>query len=419
MLPNYIAPFRPLPWHIAPWRDTSREILLAGPAGTGKSRLAAEKVHAFLLKYPGATGVVVRKTRQSMVNSTVLFLERTIIGRDPRVIHKKAEHRFEYANGSILAYGGMADEEQREQIRGIGINAGVDIVWMEEAVRFTEDDHNEILARMRGKAAPWTQIILSTNPGAPSHWINQKMILGKMAVVYDKATPQDNPYNPKEYIETLNYLTGILRQRLLDGLWVQAEGLVYPEFDHDNIAEITDEPDPRYGIELGADDGYVDPRAILFIQHQPDKIFVFDEIYHSRHLEEVCVSEVVQRCQEITDGWNKNLAANKLLLLRLPDIAIMSPEASALRQHFKKANIPVRGADNDIVLGISTLRSLILDGNGVRILKVHPRCTNLIRELTETYRYPEGSHRDNEKPADGGDHACEALRYWAHTRAKR
>ena len=117
---NLIAVYRPLPWQIAPWRDRVAVLLLTGSAGAGKSRLAGEKLHAYLKKYPGATGVMLRKNRTAMTNSTVLFMERTVIGADPDVQHLSSKHRFEYRNGSILAYGGMADDEQREQIRSIG-----------------------------------------------------------------------------------------------------------------------------------------------------------------------------------------------------------------------------------------------------------------------------------------------------------
>ena len=77
--------------------------------------------------------LMVRKTRDSMINSTVLFLQRRIIGPDPHVTHFPTKHRFEYHNGSVLAYGGMADEAQREQIRSIGLAGGLDIAWAEEA----------------------------------------------------------------------------------------------------------------------------------------------------------------------------------------------------------------------------------------------------------------------------------------------
>jgi hypothetical protein len=211
------------------------------------------------------------------------------------------------------------------------------------------------------------------------------------------------PYNPPAYIDSLKRLTGILRQRLWDGRWVQAEGLVYSEFDLPNLCE--DEPDPEIPIEIGFDDGYVDPRAILFIQRQPTRILVFDEIYHSRHLPEVCVSEVVERCK--SNGWS------------LPEIAVGSPEAKVLQAHFRTADIPVRSRPHEIIEGVNHVRELICDGNGYRALQVHrTRCPNLLRELMEGYVYPEGSRRDNEKPLDGNEHAADALRYWAWLRGK-
>ncbi len=423
---SYIAPYKPLPWQIAPWRDKSPTLLLAGTAGTGKSRLAAEKVHGYLLKYPNAAGLAVRKTRQSMTNSTVLFLDRSVIGPDPRVRHIKSQNRFEYWNGSILAYGGMADEEQREQIRSIGIVGGLDICWMEEAVRFVEDDYNEILGRMRGQAAPWQQIILSTNPGPPSHWINQRLILGGEASTYDKARPEDNPYNPPAYIDNLKRLTGILRMRLWEGLWCQAEGLVYQEFDLDNLTD--DEPDFSLPFELGIDDGYVDPRAILFIQRKGSEILVFDEIYESRKLAEQHVKQILNIClqwspKDEPEGW-KTMGLEEAAQwcraneVQLPEIAMVSPEAKELQQRLRMADIPARKANNDIKQGIESVRELICDGNQVRTLKVNRRCKNLIRELTEGYVYPEGNRKDNEKPMDGNDHAADALRYWVHTRAR-
>src|SRR5688572_22341749 len=143
-----IGRYEPLPWQVAPWRDTSPVVLLTGSAGGGKSRVAAEKLHGFCLKYPGAMALAARKTRESMVNSTVLVLEKKIIGADPRVRHNQTKSRFEYDNGSILAYGGMKDDAQRQQIRSIGQDGGLDICWLEEANAFQEADFNEITARM-------------------------------------------------------------------------------------------------------------------------------------------------------------------------------------------------------------------------------------------------------------------------------
>lgn len=77
--------FDPLTWQVAPWRDTTPIVLLTGSAGGGKSRIAAEKLHGYCLKYPGAFALLVRKTRVSLTKGSLLFLNETVIGNDPRI----------------------------------------------------------------------------------------------------------------------------------------------------------------------------------------------------------------------------------------------------------------------------------------------------------------------------------------------
>jgi PBSX family phage terminase large subunit len=405
--PWAIAPYNPkeVPWQYEFIMDRFRVALATGSAGGGKSRAAGEKLHAYCLHYPGAMALALRKTRQSMVNSTVLFLERTIIGKDPRVKHRESKYRFEYSNGSVLAYGGMRDDDQREQIRSIGIEGGVDLIWLEEATHFDERDFEELLPRLRGTKGSFRQIMLTTNPAGPLHWIRRRLILGGQASVH-RSGAVDNKFTASEYLETLGMLTGVQKARLVDGEWVQAEGVVYAEFAEDNIVRDR-EPDPARPIELAFDDGYVDPRAILFIQRTGAEIFVFDEIYESRKLGEQHVAAIIERCEQ--KGWPK------------PELAIGSPEAVELHQQFRlKGDIAVRTLPHLVIEGIKVVRRLIVDGNGYRAIRVHERCKNLIGELSGSYIYPEeGTRRDDEKPLDGNDHAADALRYWCYARARR
>ena len=61
-----ISEFGPWDWQIEPWRNVNEVMLLTGSAGGGKSRLAGEKIHGFLLHYGGATGVISRKAEDDM-----------------------------------------------------------------------------------------------------------------------------------------------------------------------------------------------------------------------------------------------------------------------------------------------------------------------------------------------------------------
>lgn len=280
------AVFAPLPWQVPMWRDKSLVLLATGSAGGGKSRAAAEKLHAYLLKYAGATGLMLRKAREYCKASIVPFMERSVMGDDRRNITPvKSEGRFTYRNGSVLYWGGMKDDDQREALRSIGQEGGLDIVWMEEANAFSELDFEELLARMRGRAA-WPQVIMTTNPGAPSHWIYKRIIQGGEGSVYYSGA-KDNPYNPAGYIDTLNRLTGVMRSRLVEGRWVQAEGAVYDEWD-DAVHLIDPFPIPSDWRRFRSIDfGFTNPFVCQWwAMDSDDRMYLYREIYMSGRLVE-------------------------------------------------------------------------------------------------------------------------------------
>src|SRR5687768_8447033 len=99
--PEIIAPYNPLPWQVAPWRDKSQTLLLTGSAGGGKSRLAAEKINAYCWKYPGSTWLILRKAREWTSRSIVAFMWNTVMGKDGRIKFNRSEGTFYYPNGSV------------------------------------------------------------------------------------------------------------------------------------------------------------------------------------------------------------------------------------------------------------------------------------------------------------------------------
>lgn len=409
---NALAPGKPtdpfaaslLDWQRDPYADQSPILLLTGSAGGGKSRLYGQMMHRDMLLYPNAQGVILRKTRESMNNSTVLSFERTVIGKDARVKHNRGQHRFEYSNGSIIAYGGMKDEDQREQIRSIGLAGGVDRAWLEEATRFEKADFNELLARMRGTATPYTQIGLTTNPDSPTHWIKTDLIDAGLASVYFSGA-KDNIHNAPDYQAKLNMMTGIQRLRLLEGKWIQAEGVVFDNWDNGNITDEA-EYNPALPVILGVDDGYAKgadvgtasyhPRVILFAQETAQGGFnVFDEIYVTGELSEVTIANALAKPYQ------------------RPEVAYTDSSAAELRGRLWNADIMTVAATHPVHEGIKNLRRLICDGKGMRQFRIHPRCVQLSREMA-TYRYDDASRVASigePKPLKLDDHGCDASRY--------
>ncbi len=395
-------------WHAEPWADTTFLHLYTGAAGGGKSRLAAEKIHDYMKRYPGATGIMVRKTRESMNNSTVLFYYTKIASRDKSIVHHSSAHRFEYPNGSILAYGGMKDEDQREQIRGIGQDGGVDIVWCEEANKLAFEDYQELIPRLRGKAGPYQQIILTTNPDAPMHWINQKLILGKEAKVW-YSSAIDNPFNPPIYIENLKKLTGLQKQRLVDGKWVQSEGVIYDNFSMEvNVADV--QFNPNMPLLWGVDDGYAygegpgtssyHPRVFLIAQE--DGLGGMNVLAERYSTGESQYEQSFDAVQEL---------ARDLGMPDAPDVAYVDGSAAMMRGALTVRGIPNANATHVVLEGIRNLRRMISDGEGMVLFHIHPRCVKTIEEF-QTYSYDDTAQiLGDRKPIKANDHGMDTARY--------
>lgn len=289
------------------------------------------------------------------------------------------------------------------------------LIAVDELTMNPESTFHALHGSLRWPGISETKFIAASNPDGPGQqwvrrfWIENELPAemarynGQFAFVPGRAG--DNPYLDGSYMDTLESLPEMLRRAWLEGDWyVTMVGLVYGDtFSGDNIE--AREPDPAQPIELGFDDGYIDPRAILFIQRTGTEILIFDELYHSKHLAETCVQEVVEKCER--NGWQR------------PELAVGSPEAKEMQQRLRMADIPYRSLPHKIIQGIDVVRRLMKDANGYRAIKIHPRCKNLIRELSQDYRYPEtGTRSSDEVPIDENNHAADALRYWCWLRAR-
>lgn len=290
--------YHPLPWQEKPYEDQSKILLLTGSAGGGKSRVAAEKIHRNMLRYPGATGLVVRKAREFVTKSAVQLLHRKVMVDDHRVKINKSSSYFEYTNGSLLFWGGLKDDNQREAIRSMGQDGAFDFIWVEEANALSERDYLELLSRLRGTAADWRQLMLTTNPDSPMHWIKRRLIDDGEATVY-RSSAKDNPNNPDDYIDTLEMLTGVQYQRLVLGKWVAAEGQVYDDFNEEiHIIEPFDIPADwkRY---RSIDFGYRNPFVCQWwaLDHD-DRLYMYREIYMTGRT----VKEHAEQINRLSEG---------------------------------------------------------------------------------------------------------------------
>lgn len=370
-------------------------------------------LHRYMQRFPGATGLMMRKAREWTGKSLVPFMLRSVIGNSKVAVYKKSDMQFQYTNGSVIYVGGMADDNQRESVRSIGGDGGLDIVLFEEANAFAEDDLNEIIGRMRGKASDrmrgqgkgYRQIIPMTNPDAPNHWINQRLILGKEASVYYSGA-LDNPHNPPEYVQNLQKMTGILYERLVLGHWVQAEGVIFDNFSLEHNVSEEAEYNPNLPILWGVDDGYARGDGAGHANYHPRVILLAQQTAQGG----VNIFHAYMQVGELGETSITNVMA---LGYPAPDTAYIDSSAVELRQRIWNAGIQTVSSTHPVHEGIKNLRRMICDGAGVRLFKIHPRCREMINEF-QSYRYDPDSRVANvgePKPLKVDDHAVDAARY--------
>ena len=401
--------WEPLPWQIEPWRDKSPVLLLTGSAGGGKSRLAAEKIHGYCMKYPGATWLMLRKARQWCARSIVAFYDQTVIGESDSVRFNKTEGAFYYNNGSVVYSGGMLDDKQRESVRSIGGDGGLDGVWMEEANAFSRQDFEEGLARIRHTAADWQQFILTTNPDSPTLWIYKDLIQGGQASVY-YSHAIDNIYNSPQYIENLKRLTGVMHERLVLGHWVQAEGAVYPDYNPavhviDPFAIPSDWK--RY---RAIDFGYNNPFTCQWWAMDGDgALYLYREIYQTRQLVEDLAREIVR----LSEGERF--------------VATYSDHDAEDRATLERYGVHTQAAKKDVSPGIQAVGArLRVQENGKPLLFLMrgalvqtdasleaTKKTTCLQDEFPGYAWPKGADGKpaKETPVKDNDHGMDAMRY--------
>lgn len=384
------------------------EAFYGGQPGGGKSSALLMAALQYV-DVPGYSALLLRRTYADLALAGALMdrARSWLAGTDAQWNEQRKIWRF--PSGATLTFGYLENANDKYRYQG----SEFQFIGFDEVSQFTETQYRYLFSRLRrltGSVVPLRMRSAGNPPTtADGQWVKNHFVLHRPKnVIFVPSGLDDNPHLDKEeYLSSLSHLDEATRNSLFDW-FASVEGLVFSAFNEGNLTD--EEPDPERPIELAIDDGYnPDPRATLFIQNKGTHILVFDELYQQRTLEEETVEDIVDRCKE--RGW------------KLPEIAAVSHEATQLRDRLRKADIPARnwlgkksGDRSTRVAAIKKTRALICDSKKQRVIKVNQRCKNLIWEITNGYRYPDGKHGADDAPADGNDHACEALESWVWLR---
>lgn len=181
-------------------------------------------------------------------------------------------------------------------------------------------------------------------------------------------------------------------------------GRVYDNWTVENIS-IHADYQPDKPVWWSCDDGYTlgkgrgdvtyHPRIIQFLQHNAlGGVNVFDEYIATHETHETSIKACLKK------SYKK------------PFAVYVPGEAVGFRDEFNRQGIANVNGTHIVVEGIKNVRRMICNAAGVRLLKVHPRCENLIYEM-DKYRYDENNRTKSgeREPTKIDDHSADCLRY--------
>ena len=387
------------------FREHSGEIVISGPAGTGKTRSILEWLNLRCAQEPLRV-LFLRKTLESLKTSAlVTFTEKVLHDFDGKrsaadgVTYFGGNHirpaSFTYEQtGSTIVIGGMDNPTKI-------LSTEYDIIYVNECTELTLDEWERLGNRTdrpdTNQSRPASLLLGDCNPDAPRHWIKKRLAEGHLQLWL--TTHKDNPamwdriaksWTPsgERYMERLQRLTGVRRQRLLLGVWAASEGQVYTEFDPERHVQSIDTT--FWTTYMAVDVGSRNPTAILTAHHREG-----DDHLHVSH-------EVYRRGMTSTDI----LDAIKAEADRSqPYDIFIDPSAKAYIDDLRRAGYPAKPAVNDVLVGIQRVHGVL--GHG---FSADPSCSNLIDEFG-MYSYPDNPKLELDKPVKDNDHAMDALRY--------
>lgn len=372
--------------------------LFNGGRGSGKTTAGAIQAILEGIEYqPGTKGVIVAPTYPMLEDATMaeffLWLPRQYIAD-----WQKQRKVLTLTNGTEIAF---RSADNPDSLRG----PNRAWAWLDEPRNLrTREAFDIIIAQLRPAVKCW----LTTTPAGIFHWLYELFIAKPMpgASVITVRT-NENPYLPDEYTTRLKaQYTGAFAAQEIDAEWVSFEGRVFDNFNvADNVDDVA-EYNPALPVMWGCDDGYASGQGPGTPGYHPRVILLYQETPNGG----VHVFNMRSACNELAE---QSIALVLGMGYPAPERAYVDSSAAELRGRIWQHGIQTISATHPVSEGIKNLRRLVCDGNGVRLLKIHPRCTELIREL-QSYRYDPASsavQAGEPKPLKVDDHGVDALRY--------
>ena len=311
--------------------------------------------------YPHSRGLILRKVRSSLAQSTLQTFEDEVLQPGYYLIAdgptREGRRSYRYRNGSEIVVAGL---DKPSKI----LSSEYDICLIDQAEEIEkEEDIELLLTRMscnhiKDKSGnAWQQVIYLCNPAWPGHWLNQRFEKQsekrKRIFIGHKCNPkfwQEKTQHwtnlGKHYLDNLkSTMSGVQYQRLYEGKWAASDKLVYPEFEVEkHLARELPEVDK---VVVGVDFGWRAGAAVIVAFHKDIMYVTSTYAYAERQ-----ISEWADILKTVRDRYFCSFK-----------VVCDSAEPRSIEQ-LKKAGlnaVPVKKGQDSVKTGISLIKTRLND----------------------------------------------------------
>lgn len=238
------------------------------------------------------------------------------------------------------------------------------------------------------------------NPEHPQHWFYQNWILNakQKNALYLHFTMDDNPSLSLEIKKRYESLySGPFYERFINGKWVAAQGIVYPEMS--DPASFVDVPDVNFEkFMISCDYGTINPTSMGLWAKYNNCWYRIREYYYDSRKKGISKTDEEHYLALCDLAGNLNISA-----------ITVDPSAASfitlIRHYGKYKVIP---AKNNVIDGIRAV-STALKNKSIAICN---SCQDTMREFS-LYRWENSQSKD--LPVKENDHAMDDIRYFVST----
>lgn len=337
---------------------------------------------------------------------TIASLRRNVIALMPgllegivEITERRSENMLVVRAGNVTntfyLFGGR-DESSYTLVQGITL-AGV---LFDEVALMPRSFVEQAMARC---SVEGSKLWFNCNPEGPVHWFYVEWILkARMRrILYLHFTMEDNPsLSAEKKAQYEAMYSGVFFSRYIKGLWVRAEGLVYPMFSREkHIVSQMPEFSLRHRYYVAVDYGTVNPFAAGLYDYNPmeQKATMLKELYYNGGSARRVDNEAYYRMlQSLIEDYPI-------------EYIVIDPSASSMIETIQKyGRWSCVKADNDVINGIQDVTKFLNAG----VLQFHRDCRNTFNEF-EAYSWDE--EKDEDAIIKENDHSMDQLRYFCRT----